>query len=404
MEIGLRSCRARDGEGVAERPVVHRPSGLWTSSRPPGRRPPGRRRPSASGPSEGRTTRRTVRFYQRSRRKTQTTTPKRKTPRLGRRSSSEVAPSTWHLEKVPIWCTAVPAPKPGLGPSKMRREDRHGARELGNAAAGRFGYRATAYEAGASGELNHAAVSVLGSAAPGGSTSAGRRRKMSALAAGRSRQSVFTAPLVGGRVPDHRARQRRRRSSPARVTLSAETHRIRPRGGHEALSDVEPSHVTAAARPIAEASAHCSSPRRRSIARFPNSDRGAPGRDGLRRLHARVREITDPSEPPKKFTLQTRVTSRGETAVILFRVDCAERIMPPPSSAQARSVALRSRSRAAADLDQLLSQRAQADARRAHAAGPAPVCRRSPRRHAARHPPSHPPPTRRRLELRTQQP
>jgi hypothetical protein len=45
----------------------------------------------------------------------------------------------------------------------MRREDRHGARELGNAAAGRFGYRSTAHEVGA-GELTNAAASFFGSA------------------------------------------------------------------------------------------------------------------------------------------------------------------------------------------------------------------------------------------------
>ena len=40
-----------------------------------------------------------------------------------------------------------------------------------------------------------------------------------------------------------------------------------------------------------------------------------------------VRVVTDPSEGPKTFHIQTRVTSRGEMAVILMGVDCAERIM-----------------------------------------------------------------------------
>lgn len=39
------------------------------------------------------------------------------------------------------------------------------------------------------------------------------------------------------------------------------------------------------------------------------------------------RVITDPCEGGKRFTLQTRVTSRGETAVILMGVDSAERVM-----------------------------------------------------------------------------
>ena len=42
---------------------------------------------------------------------------------------------------------------------------------------------------------------------------------------------------------------------------------------------------------------------------------------------AMYRVTTDPSEGPKKFSIQTRVTSRGETAVILMGVDCAERVM-----------------------------------------------------------------------------
>ena len=40
-----------------------------------------------------------------------------------------------------------------------------------------------------------------------------------------------------------------------------------------------------------------------------------------------VRVVTDPSEGPKTFRIQTRTTSRGELAVILMGVDCAERIM-----------------------------------------------------------------------------
>ena len=42
---------------------------------------------------------------------------------------------------------------------------------------------------------------------------------------------------------------------------------------------------------------------------------------------ATYRVVTDPSEGPKAFTIQTRVTSRGELAVIMMGVDCAERIM-----------------------------------------------------------------------------
>ena len=37
--------------------------------------------------------------------------------------------------------------------------------------------------------------------------------------------------------------------------------------------------------------------------------------------------VTDPAEGPKAFRVQTRVTSRGEMAVILMGVDCAERVM-----------------------------------------------------------------------------
>lgn len=40
-----------------------------------------------------------------------------------------------------------------------------------------------------------------------------------------------------------------------------------------------------------------------------------------------VRVVTDPSEGPKSFRIQTRVTSRGEMAVILMGVDTAERVM-----------------------------------------------------------------------------
>ena len=40
-----------------------------------------------------------------------------------------------------------------------------------------------------------------------------------------------------------------------------------------------------------------------------------------------VTVTTDPSEGPKAFRVQTRVTSRGEMAVILMGVDCAERVI-----------------------------------------------------------------------------
>lgn len=98
------------------------------------------------------------------------------------------------------------------------------------------------------------------------------------------------------------------------------------------------------------------------------------GSDGSTREY---RVITDPSEPPKKFTLQTRVTSRGETAVILMGVDCAERIMchdsiglDLPEGAFAFNVGPAT----SGILDQLLSQGALKVTRVEHThAGPVPA-------------------------------
>ena len=103
------------------------------------------------------------------------------------------------------------------------------------------------------------------------------------------------------------------------------------------------------------------------------------GSDGSTREY---RVITDPSEPPKKFTLQTRVTSRGETAVILMGVDCAERIMchdsiglDLPEGAFAFNVGPAT----SGILDQLLSQGALKVTRVEHMhAGPVPVCELTP--------------------------
>ena len=41
----------------------------------------------------------------------------------------------------------------------------------------------------------------------------------------------------------------------------------------------------------------------------------------------KYRLVTDPSEGPKLFQIDTRVTSRGETAVLLTGIDCAERVV-----------------------------------------------------------------------------
>ena len=94
------------------------------------------------------------------------------------------------------------------------------------------------------------------------------------------------------------------------------------------------------------------------------------------------RVITDPSEGPKKFTLQTRVTSRGETAVILMGVDCAERVMchdsvglDLPEGAFVFNVGPNT----SGILDQLLSQGALKVIRVEHARGmPVPVCELTP--------------------------
>jgi hypothetical protein len=138
----------------------------------------------------------------------------------------------------------------------MRREDRHGARELGNAAAGRFGYRATAYEAGASGELNHAAASLFGSAdnfsrrkqsPPGGANDcrslapAGRVSLFSRAPCRRTRPQTTARASGGVDRPRLGSHFPRRRTGPVRAV---DTKRSPP----------GPSVVTAAARPIAEAS------------------------------------------------------------------------------------------------------------------------------------------------------
>ena len=94
------------------------------------------------------------------------------------------------------------------------------------------------------------------------------------------------------------------------------------------------------------------------------------------------RVITDPSEGPKTFTLQTRVTSRGETAVILMGVDCAERVMchdsvglDLPEGAFVFNVGPNT----SGILDQLLSQGALKVIRVEHARGmPVPVCELTP--------------------------
>ena len=94
------------------------------------------------------------------------------------------------------------------------------------------------------------------------------------------------------------------------------------------------------------------------------------------------RVITDPSEGPKKFTLQTRVTSRGETAVILMGVDCAERVMchdsvglDLPEGVFVFNVGPNT----SGILDQLLSQGALKVIRVEHARGmPVPVCELTP--------------------------
>ena len=41
----------------------------------------------------------------------------------------------------------------------------------------------------------------------------------------------------------------------------------------------------------------------------------------------KYRVVTDPAEGPKVFRIESRENSRGELAVILMGVDCAERVM-----------------------------------------------------------------------------
>ena len=58
-----------------------------------------------------------------------------------------------------------------------------------------------------------------------------------------------------------------------------------------------------------------------AISRHLNPSAAMPDAEAMYRV------TTDPSEGPKKFSIQTRVTSRGETAVILTGLDCAERVI-----------------------------------------------------------------------------
>ena len=184
-------------------------------------------------------------------------TPKRKTPRLGRRSSSEVASSTWPLEKVPIWCTAVRAPKPGLGPSgdasrgptwraraRLRRggsfwlslDGPRGGRVRRTERCRRFFCPECRYpELGATAGIDR-------SIAPG--SHSGRvtpfAKSRARVVGGRVAQTIARAsggadhPRLGSHLP-------RRRAGPAR---RLDTRR----------SPSEPSVVTAGARPIAEVS------------------------------------------------------------------------------------------------------------------------------------------------------
>ena len=74
----------------------------------------------------------------------------------------------------------------------------------------------------------------------------------------------------------------------------------------------------------------------------------------------KYRLVTDPSEGPKLFQIDTRVTSRGETAVLLTGIDCAERVVCHEAVsfdlAEGEFVFRLGAGNAAAVLDQLLQQ------------------------------------------------
>ena len=74
----------------------------------------------------------------------------------------------------------------------------------------------------------------------------------------------------------------------------------------------------------------------------------------------KYRLVTDPSEGPKLFQIDTRVTSRGETAVLLTGIDCAERVVCHEAVsfdlAEGEFVFKLGAGNAAAVLDQLLQQ------------------------------------------------
>ena len=113
---------------------------------------------------------------------------------------------------------------------------------------------------------------------------------------------------------------------------------------------------------------------------------------------ASYRVVTDPSEGPKQFTIQTRVTSRGETAVILMGVDCAERVMcheSAPFDLEEGHFVFKLGPGTAGILDQLLAQ------------GALRVARRRPRRPTGTrlrpHPGRRPQPASRRRRRRRQQ-
>ena len=77
-------------------------------------------------------------------------------------------------------------------------------------------------------------------------------------------------------------------------------------------------------------------------------------------VDVKYRLVTDPSEGPKLFQIDTRVTSRGETAVLLTGIDCAERVVCHEAVsfdlAEGEFVFKLGAGNAAAVLDQLLQQ------------------------------------------------
>ena len=99
---------------------------------------------------------------------------------------------------------------------------------------------------------------------------------------------------------------------------------------------------------------------------------------------ATYRVVTDPSEGPKAFTIQTRVTSRGELAVIMMGVDCAERIMLHESvgfDLPEDAFVFKLGPGTAGVLDQLLAQGALKISRvidLGHGGRPAPLCALTP--------------------------